>query len=1037
MKKLSLLLFLFVGLVTVSMAQRTVSGKVTDQSGLALIGANVLVPNTSAGTITDVDGNFSLSVPQGSNSLEISYTGFENQIVDITGQSYVDVQLAEGQLLDEIVVTGTGVATDRRRTAISVETVSSDELIPAVSGSVDQALVGKIPGAYIQQSSGQPGQQANIILRGINSLGGTTPMILVDGVQISTDNLVNGSDRNFSSRLADIDFNNVERVEVVQGAAAATIYGAQGANGVIQIFTKKGKKGKPRITFSQNYGISNPILGDFGYADLHAYQTNDAGDILVGPDAILSTDDAGIWGAPLLESGVDATTSKSYTIPTFNLLDQIFQDNVANARTSINVSGGSDNVNYSITGTYNHQESAIFGRNNRINIGTRFGIKLADNLDANFGISYINGDNNTGVITGTDNVESALGQAATTFTFIDFTNRVNGNLVANPAGDNSVNPLYTQENRLRTVLVNRILPNFNLTYRPFSFMELDYKFGYDYYRDDFQDFINNQTAILAGTNQGGIDPFIGRIDQRLRQGELLNQLVSSRLTFGSDDKLLSNTLLTFDYRSNDFSFTRAQGTGLPFYEPVTLRAASQQFIDEFQSTFVTYGFLVNEKLEWQGKLGLSAGVRVDWSSAFGQGSDPFVFPRADVYARLSEFDFWSGLKNTLPEFKFRAAYGQAGIQPGAFDRIITLNAGQLGSAGFLSPQIELSNPELGVQVSKEFEFGFDAGLSVNPGGSFLPYIGIGFTYWDRTSEDVIRLIGVAPTTGSSSILDNAVTLASNGIQLSLTKDIISTNKFDWRWTTNFGTQTTILESISNNIDIPVDDNFILVPGQELGTFRGQRVLTSIDQTNDDGERYISEDQASNYVVVPETGFVVDTRNNSPVLSPEVTTIGNGMPDFNMSFIHDFTFGQNLSFGFQLDWVQGFDIYNQTRQWGYRDNLHADVDNPITVGDKNGAFLNYYRGLYNTNQANSAFVEDGSFVRLRNVRLAYDFADLIGNKNFRSLELNVTGFNLFTLTDYTGFDPEAASDLNDPTRIGLDEYAFPNTRGWTFGVNVGF
>ncbi|MEL6357727.1 MAG: SusC/RagA family TonB-linked outer membrane protein, partial [Bacteroidota bacterium] len=170
---------------------------------------------------------------------------------------------------------------------------------------------------------------------------------------------------------------------------------------------------------------------------------------------------------------------------------------------------------------------------------------------------------------------------------------------------------------------------------------------------------------------------------------------------------------------------------------------------------------------------------------------------------------------------------------------------------------------------------------------------------------------------------------------------------------------------------------------------------------------------------------------------DVVVIGNGLPDFNMSFIHDFTIGQAFRFGFQLDWVQGFEIYNQTRQWGYRDNLHGDVDNPVTIGGASGAYFNYYRSIYNTNQANSAFVEDGSFLRLRNAYMAFDLADVFSLGGVNKLELEISGFNLFTITDYSGFDPEAASDLNDPTRIGLDQYAFPNSRVVQFGLNVGF
>ncbi len=927
MKKLFLVFLLLSMGAGAALAQRTISGTVTDEGGEGLIGASILVKGATSGTVTDIDGSYSLRVPEDAKVLIFSYTGFATQEVELGVSDVVDVTMEESAAqLSEIVVTGTGVATDRRRTAISVESIGSDDLPQVSSGSVDQALVGKIPGAYIQQSSGQPGQQANIILRGINSLQGTTPMIMIDGVQISTDNNFNGSDRNLSSRLADIDFSNVERIEVVQGAAASTIYGAQGANGVIQIFTKKGASGKPRITLSSVVGSAAPILGEFGYADLHAYQTTSDGRLLSGDGTnALSQNQFGVWGAPLLETDNDARTDNPYVEPTYDLVDQVFRDDIMNYRTSLSISGGSEALTYAVTGTFTEQQSAIRGRNQRLNFGTRVGFELFDDFNINLGVNLIRGDNNTGAITGTDNVFSALGSVATTFPFIDFTFRnQDGNLVANPTGDNSVNPLFTETYRLRQTVLNWVIPNINLNWNVTDFLELDYKYGLDYYRDDYEEFIDNQLAVLGASSQGGIDPIVGRLEQRLREGTLQNSIMSAFFRFGSDDALNSTTHLAFDWRKTSFNNILARGTGLPPYKPIGLGAAEESIIDQTEEDFATYGILLNQKLEYQGKVGVSAGVRADYSSAFGQGSDPFIFPRGDVYVRLSEFDLW-GAKRSIPEFKVRAAYGQAGVQPGAFDRIRTLDAGQLGSNGFLAPQTAQTNPLLDVQVSKEFEAGIDA--SFTPGGDrvngLFPYLRFSMTYWDRTSEDVIRAIGVAPTTGAETLLDNAITLESQGWQVSLQKTVFNTDNFSWNWTTNFTRQQTLLASISNGVDIPVDDNFILRPDELLGTFRGVQVLTDVNQLRPDGTPYLENPEA--FEVVPETGYVVNSESRQVAFTDEVVVIGNGLPDFNMSFINNFTIGNALRFGFQFDWVAGFDIYNQTRQWGYRDNLHADVD----------------------------------------------------------------------------------------------------------------
>lgn len=1037
MKRFLLSALLFLAGTAAVFAQRSITGSITDENGDPLIGATVLVKGTSTGTVTDIDGNFSLNVPEDGKVLQFSYTGYAAQEVSLTPANDYSIQMETSAFLaTEVVVTGTGIATDRRRTAISVEAISSEDLPQVASGSIDQALVGKVPGAYIQQSSGQPGQQANIILRGINSLSGTTPMIMIDGIQISTDNNFNGAARTVTSRLADIDFSNVERIEIVQGAAASTIYGAQGANGVIQIFTKKGVKGKPRISLSSSIGTANPLRGEFGYAERHAYQTDANGFMVGGDGGRLGRNDFGVWRRPLLKTDADAKTDQLYQEETYDLVDQVFKSDIRNYRTSLSVSGGSDAITYAVTGTFTEQESAIRGRNQRFNLGTRIGFEPFRGFNVNLGVGLIKGDNNTGEITGTNNVFSALGAVSTTYPFIDLTFRnADGFLIANPTGDNSVNPLFTETYRRRQTTLYRAIPNINLNWNVNEFLELDYKYGLDYYRDDFQDFIDNQALIIGASSQGGIDPLVGRIDKRLREGILQNSILSAFLRFGSDDNIASTTQLAFDWRKRNFSDVRAQGTGLPVYQPVTLRAAEQSFIDEFRSEFVTYGLLVNQRAEWQGKIGVSAGVRADYSSAFGEGSDPFVFPRGDIYLRLSEFDFWSP-KTSIPEFKLRAAYGQAGVQPGAFDRIRTLDAGQLGAGGYLAPQIDQTNPLLGVQVSKELEAGMDASFTLGgrPSG-FFSYLNLSATYWDRTSEDVIRQIGVAPSTGATTLLDNAITLESSGWQVSLQKAVYDSPSFTWSWTTNFTRQQTVLAAISNGVDIPVDDNFILTPGELLGTFRGVQILTDVNQRRADGTPYL--ENPGDYEVVPESGYVVNSATRQVAFTDEVVTIGNGLPDFNISFINNFTIGRYLRLGFQFDWVSGFQIYNRTRQWGYRDNLHADVDDPITINGETGAFLSYYRSLYNTNLANSHFVEDGSFLRLRNANIGFDLGQAFNIPGFSRLELELSGFNLLTFTSYQGFDPEAASDLNDPTRIGLDQYAFPNSRIFQVGVNAVF
>ena len=285
LNKVSFALFLMLIVQGFSWAQeREVTGTVKDETGTPLAVVTVVVKGTSYGVATDFNGNYSIKVPNDKAVLVFSQIGMKTVEKAVGKARSINVILREeAQELTEVVVTGVGVATDKRKVAISVDAVSEKSLKRTPVKSIDDALSGKIAGAQIQSTSGQPGQQANIILRGINSLSTTQPMVIVDGVEVNTNSYSLGTtgSSSVSSRLADLDLSNVERVEVIQGAAAATIYGAQGANGVIQIFTKKGKKGeRTEITYNSSLSVDEALTGNLSFAQKHPYKTDKEGYII-------------------------------------------------------------------------------------------------------------------------------------------------------------------------------------------------------------------------------------------------------------------------------------------------------------------------------------------------------------------------------------------------------------------------------------------------------------------------------------------------------------------------------------------------------------------------------------------------------------------------------------------------------------------------------------------------------------------------------------------------------------------------------------
>ncbi|HTE30844.1 MAG TPA: carboxypeptidase-like regulatory domain-containing protein, partial [Chryseolinea sp.] len=380
MKKFLLTWSALVFVVTLWAQDLTVSGNVTaEEDGSPLPGVNVIVKGTTLGAVTDSDGNYTLSsVPTGS-SLVFSFIGLKTTEVVVGGRSKVDVHLPlDVTQLTEVVVTGTGIATDKKKLGISVESISGDKLPATPTASIDQALIGKIAGAQISTISGNPGDPVNILLRGINTVqGGTKPLIIVDGVQIG------------ATDINSLDLSNIDRIEVVQGAASASIYGAQGANGVIQIFTKRGKKGQMAINLSSSYA-TNQFLnnGDVRKASLHPYLTDGSNNIVDSEGNIVGYNEVGEvqgisyeFGGPTRYAIQDIrnVADKPYNanLKYYDHWDQIFKTGTT-VNNSLNFSGGGEKNDYAIGVSNNHTVTPVMknGSVDRTNVSANIGFEL-------------------------------------------------------------------------------------------------------------------------------------------------------------------------------------------------------------------------------------------------------------------------------------------------------------------------------------------------------------------------------------------------------------------------------------------------------------------------------------------------------------------------------------------------------------------------------------------------------------------------------------------------------------------------------------
>lgn len=688
---------------------KTVTGKITDVTGNPLQSISVTIKGTMSGTTTGADGSFKLTVPE-NGTIVFSGVGYEPTEMSVRNRSTFDVTLTtEVKALSEIVVTGTGVATEKKKLSIDVASVGKKDMSQSAILSIDQALIGKVAGAQIQTNSGEPGQKANIILRGINSLGSSNPIILVDGVQVTD---ING-----------LDVANVDHVEIAKGPSAGMLYGAQGANGVIQIFTKKGSRNKPlSITLVSKVSIDKAILGKDKTlsAKFHHFTEDASGNILDRNGDPLKPDANGMWPEPAeddFNTNFDLKNDKTYpaNLPLYNHLEQAYQT-AKSTTNSLSISGGGNKTDYSFTLSHIDQQNVLNNHLRRTNLSANLGFELFKGFTARNSTQVILQDEN--LLSGTYNVTSRIlfnvddlfkgtnnnrFEMINSYPWIDFRSKYAGTdlTVVRPRDENQLNVLSEPDWHSRYSKDARIINNSNLNYKFPRFVELDFKYGIELWNSDFQDLYKNQESspqvalgFWGNTAQGSV-----RDDHSKSTYQNALSSIFVRTDFKKDFKInvpiTTNTQFSYDWRKLEYNSFFAQGVNLPQYPPANISSAAVKTSGDGSLEYITYGYLVNQTIDFGNLFGVTGGFRSDYNSQFGDQKKPFTFGRGTAYFRPSEL-----IKApVLNDWKIRGAYGAAGIPPNEFDgeyysRQTTLGSTQLGDGvGLYLPNI-LGNKNL-------------------------------------------------------------------------------------------------------------------------------------------------------------------------------------------------------------------------------------------------------------------------------------------------------------------------------------------------------
>ncbi len=1024
---------LFLQLVSVlSWAQVTINGKVTGKDGNGLTAISVAIRNTSIGTVSDANGNYSISsdIKPGAYTIVFSGIGFKSHEETLnvgTEASYsINPGMVEDALnLDEVIVTGVSAGTTRKQLGSYVSTVNADQLTKGATGNVLAALQGKTAGAQIIQNSGDPGGGISVRLRGISSVNSSSePLYIVDGVIVNNGTTrVTNTSGNYDgqafvgtigqNRMADINPSDIDRIEVLNGAAAAAIYGSRANAGVVQIFTKRGSAGAPVVSFSTNLLINSLRK---------SVPVNQSPTKFGGP-----TDGVGAQTQDILTPALINITP----VTRYDYNDYIFRTGIGTDN-NVSVAGGKDKTKYYTSASYFKNEGIIkntdFRRYSfRVNLDQGLGEKVNFNIGLNFTNSLSNEKPDGNSFFSPMNSINIIGN------FHDlWTRDALGNIKA--IGERGrVNPVSVIEDIKQKQETNRIIANAGLKVKPFKGLTIDYTLGIDQYGQKGETYIppfayNVSDGFFGGgpnldaTRNGYASTASNNFFQINNE---LNATYQARIT----NDFSSTTQVGYSVQYEKNSYSLLQGRGLaPFISTVNAASTLLQGADE-RSELSISGYYLQQNFNYKSLLYLTGAVRVDGSSVFGEDQRNQKYFKASGSYIISEHEFWqeSAISKVWNFAKIRIAYGESGNLTGigAYQRFNAFSSNSFIIRAALVSSSTLSNTNIKPERQEELEFGVDLGF-------FNSRVSINANIYNKKVDDLLINRFIAPTTGFSSFLNNFGSLENKGFELVVTGKPIQKRDMNWSITGIFNRNRNkavkigqALTLLNTNSGTPV----AIIEGQPIGIFYG--AFFAVDPAGGlvknpagfpQGERG-TQTGALTYTVQrdPATGLPISTF---PLLRK---VIGDPNPDYTASLVNEFTY-KKLNLRIQFDAVQGGEVFNadwRTRQ-GVGNGKEAEKEQ--TGVYPRGYISSFYAGVEEWR------IDDGSFVKLREVFLSYAFGNF---KKIKEITLSVGGRNLTSWDNYKGYDPEVNAGGQSTILRGIDFGSVPIPKTFSVGLSAKF
>jgi len=1037
--------------VEVTLQNRKITGTIVDQNGEPIIGANVLQKGTTNGTITNIDGCFTLNCPAGA-LLSISFIGYLQQQVKATDNMKV-VLKEDSKTLDEVVVVGYGFVKKSDLTG-SVAQVKSEELLKSSPISLEKGLQGRLTGVNVVSNDGAPGGGISIQIRGTNSFQGSTePLYVIDGVPISdsNDDTINfdSSSPNYSNALSSLNPNDIASIEILKDASATAIYGSRGANGVVLITTKSGSgiDVKDQITLSYKLTSSHTakkikVLGARDYAEYRNLSyintqevsnfeweqidlpfpgtTNSEGAYLKGPDDF--DNDPYYWQNQIFRSGL-----------THDL--------------NLNISGQSKGFDYSVSGGYLNQEGIINGSDYsrytvkaNLNRQVKPWLKFGTSVSGTFAKSNVlktatNNKNN-----GTEGVVRSAITYPASQTQEDLDNEYS--MVAVP-----------------TRYINALNENQNMVFRTSNYLNITLLdglifrsvLGYNYTRNDANKYWPSYLA--EGKGIGGKS----NAGDNWRSSLLFDNLLMYNKTFNRKHNI-NATVGTSWEESNYYNKTiTVQGFGTDDTQGWLLQdAGTMTAVSSGKGDSQLFSLIGRFAYNYAGKYYLTFTARNDVSSKFAKGKRAAFFPSIGLSYRLSEEKFMKGLSNVLSNIKFRYSYGASGNQAiGSYQTFAIMAAANypFGSNienGYATNTYNPGNKELTWETTWQHDLGLELML--------FKRVSLEFDYYHKKTTNLLQYKQTPPSTGIEQILSNSGAVVNKGFEASMKVFAIQGKDFSLSFGGNisfnkneicdFGKDPMFPNSIYNSMR-----PYALADNHPIGAFYGwvhdgiwqskEEVVNShqfktqypdYQANNSDAatEEIIRRDWIGEikYKDLDEDGFITDKDQD---------WIGDANPDFYYGFNFDLNW-KNLDLSILFQGVEGNDIFNMNALRFY--NLGNTRNVPYYVYEQSWSVnpqtavapkIFYYSGR--DVRFSRLYLDDGSYLKLRSLSIGYTIKKPLPYIN--SIRLSATGNNLLTFTKYKGYDPEVNSFGSTPSLRGIDSGAYPQQRSFTFGLNVVF